>query len=139
MEKLSYFLYNFQASGSRIMDTSDLNFVTWYSDKHGFMYAFIFLLAISFIAAAIFYFGVSKTVVNANKKNYWTIFGLGLFVLIIVTIVGLKLIFGNGPGYFCMNLFKLNLLNAVYYVILYEVWSLVLLPMSKAAVHMFSK
>ena len=106
----------------------------------GMMWTFVFLLAVSIIAAAVFYFGVSRTVVNANKKNYWTVCGLGLLTLVIASVVGLRLISGyNGPEYWSVNLLKLNLVNAAYYLVFFEIWSLVFMPMSKATVHMLSK
>lgn len=106
----------------------------------GMMWAFVFLLVVSISAAAIYYFVVSQSIEKANKKSYWTVCGLGLFTLIIVTVVGLRLISGyNAPDYWSVNLLKLNLFNIVYYAIFFELWSIVFLPMSKATVHMFSK
>jgi len=108
--------------------------------SYGMMWTFVFLLVISVIAAAVFYFGVSHTVVNANKKNYWTVCGLGMLTLIVAIVVGLRLISGyNGPEYWSENLLKLCLVNIAYYVVLFEIWSLIFVPMSKATVHMFSK
>lgn len=107
---------------------------------HGMMWTFIFLLVISIGAAAIYYFFVSQSVVNATKKNYWTVCGLGLLTLIIATIVGLRLITGyNAPAYWSSNLFMINLVNILWYAILFEIWSLIFKPMSKSTVDMFSK
>ena len=107
---------------------------------HGMMWTFIFLLVISIVAAAIYYFVVCNSVVNATKKNYWTVCALGLLTLIITTIVGLRLISGyNAPTYWSSNLFMINLVNILWYAILFEVWSLVFKPMSKSTIDMFSK
>lgn len=107
---------------------------------YGMMYALIFVLVISIAAAAIYYFVVCQTIENANKKNYWIICALGALALVICLVVGLRIITGyNKADYFGVNLLMLNLSSILYYAIFYEVWSLVLLPMSKSRVHMFSK
>lgn len=107
---------------------------------HGMMYTLIFLLVISIVAAAMYYFVVCRSVENATKKNYWIVCGLGLLTLIIVTVVGLRLISGyNGPEYWSDNLLKLNLINIAYYAVFFEIWSLIFMPMSKSTKHMFSK
>lgn len=107
---------------------------------YGMMYALIFVLVISIVAAAIYYFLVCSSVENANKKNYWIIVGLGALALVIAVVVGLRLITGyNKSDYFGVNLLMLSLMSLVYYALLFEVWSLVFLPMSKSTVHFFSK
>lgn len=107
---------------------------------YGMMWTFVFLLVISIAAAAVYYFVVSSSVVNANKRNYFTVGLLGLFALIVATVVGLRLITGyNDSSYWSSNLVSINLLNIVYYVLLYEVWSLIMMPFSKSSIHMFSK
>ena len=107
---------------------------------YGMMYALIFLLVISIVAAAIYYFGVCRSVDNANKKNYWIICGLGALALAITTVVGLRLITGyNKSDFFGVNLLMLTLSSLVYYVALFEIWSLIFMPMSKSNVHMLSK
>ena len=135
MEKLSFYLYDWiLEKGGAFHQVYENN------GGRGMFWAFVFLLAVSIIAAAIFYFGVSKTIEKANKKNYWTVFLLGMLTLVIVTVVGLRLITGYAkPDFWSMNLLKLNLINIAYYLVLFEVWSLVFMPMSKATVHMFSK
>ena len=107
---------------------------------YGMMWTFVFLLVISIAAAAVYYFVVSSSVVNANKRNYFTVGLLGLFALIVATVVGLRLITGyNDSSYWRSNLVRINLLNIVYYILLYEVWSLIMMPFSKSSIHMFSK
>lgn len=106
----------------------------------GMMWTFLFLLVISIAAASVYYFVVSNSVVNANKRNYFTVGVLGLFALIVATVVGLRLITGyNDAAYWSSNLVRINLLNIVYYAIFYEVWSLIMMPFSKSSIHMFSK
>lgn len=107
---------------------------------YGMMWTFVFLLVISIAAAAVYYFVVSSQAVNANKRNYFTVCLLGLFALIVATIVGLRLITGyNDAAYWSSNLVRINLLNILYYAIFYEVWSLIMMPFSKSSIHMFSK
>ena len=107
---------------------------------YGMMYALIFVLVISIAAAAIYYFVVCSSVENANRKNYLTILGLGALALVITIVVGLRLITGyNRSGFFDDNLLKLVLSSLVYYAALFEVWSLIFLPMSKSTIHLFSK
>ena len=106
----------------------------------GMMYALLFLIAVSIIAAAFYYFVVCSSVEKANKKNYWVIVGLGAIALVIVNVVGLRLITGyNKADFWSTNLLMLNIASLVYYLILFEVWSLLFMPMSKSTVHMFSR
>ena len=107
---------------------------------YGMMYALIFVLVISIVAAAIYYFVVCGSVENANKKNYWIMVGLGALALVIATVVGLRLITGyNKSDFFGVNLLMLNLASLVYYLVFFEIWSLIFLPMSKSTIHMLSK
>lgn len=107
---------------------------------YGMMWTFVFLLVISIVAAAIYYFVVSSSIENANKKNYWIVCALGLLTLTIVTVVGLRLISGyNAPEFFSVNLLKINLINIVYYAVFFEIWSIIFKPFSKSTIDFFSK
>lgn len=108
--------------------------------NYGMMWTLVFLLIISIAAAAIYYFVISDRIENATKKNYFTILCLGLLSLVIVTVVGLRLISGyNKADFFDSNLIMINLVNLLYFVVFYEIWSVIFMPFSKSTVHLLSK
>ena len=115
-------------------DTDDYSVIYQYDDGgKGMFWCFWILMAVSLASVLIYYFVIVKgNQDNASRKNYLTTFVLGLITLIVVNIVVLKLCqSGNECDLFTMNLLKINLIDIVYYTILFEVWSLVFKGMSE--------
>lgn len=92
----------------------------------GMLWCFWALMAVSLVAVLIYYFAIIKGNQNmATRVNYLTTFVLGIVTVVVVDIVVLKLCQqGNESPFFTMNLLKMCLLNVVYYIVMFEVWSL---------------
>lgn len=101
---------------------------------YGMLCCFLVLLAISVGAAAFYYFIIAAKEKGRSRTNYVTTFILGMITLVVVNILVLK-IRHEGAGYsfsfFTTNLLKINIAAVVYYIALFEIWSLVFRPLSR--------
>lgn len=100
---------------------------------HGMEYGLYILLLVSLFFVVAFYYGVcARDADNATKKNYLTVLLLGMITLVFVNYVALTLLTGYYNTLFNMNMFAFNLLDLVYFVLLYQLWSWLLKDKSNA-------
>lgn len=126
-ERLSSILYNWQ------MDASETNFVEVFGNEgHGLEYCLFFLLGVPLLFTLLFYFGIAKNVNNATPKNYLLITLMGYIVLIAINYFGFAILFGN-EVLSSTNLLKVSILDAAYYIVLFELFSLAWKKMSNAS------
>lgn len=126
-ERISSFLYNWW------VDATENKFVEVFGHEgHGLEYCLIFLVGISIVFTAIFYFGMAKDVKNATPKNYLLMMLMGYIVLVATNYLGFATIYGN-EVLSSHNLWKISVADLFYYVILFEVWSWTVKGMSNAS------
>ena len=106
---------------------------------YGMRYSLIVLLVVALLFVLLFYFGISTHADAANKKNYMMTIILGGITLLVATVVVLAFLTDKSLM-FNLNLLYLLLIDIVYFIILYEVFSLIFKGMSKNArnIDMFS-
>lgn len=92
----------------------------------------ILLLGVSVIAALIYYFVVAAKLRNATAANYFITFGISLLTMLLLTFFLLPVIV-HCPisDIWDMNLLKFSLLTIFYYTLLFEVFSLVFMNLSR--------
>ena len=106
---------------------------------HGMEYCLFFLLGVSIVTAAIYYFGISSNIQNATKKNYLATYIMGFICLAVINYVGMQLIVRDVNVLTSFNMVKVCLIDAVYYTVLFEVSSLAMKGFSKAGdIHLLS-
>lgn len=81
---------------------------------------FVVLLVCSVGAVLTFYYGIAAKAENATYKNLFTIFLLGILVLVLATLV-CALRSGYSDCYSYMNFWKVILVDVCYYAVLFEV------------------
>ena len=105
---------------------------------HGQEYCLWFLIIVSFLTAAIFYFGIAKNIQNATKKNYLSTYVMGYICLVAINYVGMQLIV-DANVLTSFNMVKVCLVDILYYTILFEVASLIFKQFSDAGnIHLFN-
>ncbi len=99
----------------------------------------ICLFIVTFAAVLFFYFSIAKVAANATKKNYLIVFGLGLLVLWLANFIIVPTIIGDWEYALEMNNLILTLVDSVYYVLLYELFSIFVKDTSNAKhLHLFN-
>lgn len=99
---------------------------------NGMMYMLIALLLVSLIATAVYYYGVASKVANATKKNYMVVYLLGLITLIVVNFVVMATIPEMKNVFTSYNMWMINLIDVLYYTILFQLWSWLVKSTSKS-------
>ena len=126
-ERISSFLYEWG------IDATENNFVEVFGHEgHGMEYCLYILIGISLLFPLIFYFFIAKDVNNATPKNYLLMMLMGYIVLAAVNYLVIATIFGN-ELLSSTNLFWITILDIVYYMLLFELWSWVFKGMSNAS------
>lgn len=126
-ERISSFLYNWQ------VDATEDNFVNVFGHEgNGLEFCLFFLLGVSIAFALIFYFVMAKNVSNATPKNYLLMMLMGYIVLVATNYLGFATIYGN-EVLSSPNLVMISVVDLLYYVILFEVWSWTFKGMSNAS------
>ena len=96
------------------------------SQPDGMMWTLVFVLCISLLVAAIYYFVVVKSnASNDTKANYLMIYIIGYVALVVTTLVGLDLLIPkiNLSELFTFDMFKVCLINVLWYSLVFELWS----------------
>lgn len=100
---------------------------------HGMEYCLFFLLGISILAALCFYFVISRDITKATKKNYIITCVVGYICLVVTNYFGLDYLTDvDGEVFYSFNVFKVCLIDILYYAILLECWSLLMKSRSNA-------
>lgn len=90
---------------------------------YGMQWAFLIMLVVSVIGVCCYYFGVAGNAVKATKNNYIWVFILSLLTMWVLDYVILYTVSEmNDP--LTWNVLKLNLLNSVYFAVMYEIYSI---------------
>lgn len=90
---------------------------------NGLEYLFIALLVVPLLFCLYFYYAQASKVSNATKKNYLIIFLLGFLTLVVVNFVFMVTLSDYRNALGSANLWKINFIDAVYYIILYQLYS----------------
>lgn len=99
----------------------------------------IMLVLITALTVLSFYYVVAKVASNATRRNYLVVFGLGLLVLMLAVFIIVPTIVDNWEYTFDENNLRLAGINAIYYIIVYEVSSLFAKEASNAKhIHLFN-
>lgn len=116
------------------MDATEESYIEVFSPQggHGMEYCLFFLLGISLVFTLVYYFGVASNIRQATPKNYLLTMVMGYIVLVAVNYLGIATLFSN-DALTTFNLVKISLIDVVYYVVLFEVFSLIFKNMSKAS------
>lgn len=97
--------------------------------------AILLIVALFFVLA--YYFVIASSVDNATKPNYLYTFITGVITLVVVNIVVLAFLTDRSKV-FTLNMLKFNLIDILYFILLYEVLSLIVKDMSNASnIHLF--
>ena len=105
---------------------------------HGMEQCLFFLLFTSLAAAGVYYFVVASNIKQATKSNYVVTWIGGFICLLIINYLGLTVTL-DADVFSSFNMIKLCFIDAAYYTVLFELWSLVMLPFSKAGnIHLLS-
>lgn len=89
----------------------------------------LFLLIVSFLTVIIYYFVVDSNARNATPKNYLLSALMGYVILVAITFLGLATI--TSKDVFVTDIFIICGVNIIYFVLLFEIWSLIFKGMSK--------
>lgn len=90
---------------------------------YGMQWAFIIMLLVSVIGVCCYYFGVAGSAVKATKQNYIVVFILSLLTMWVLDYVIIYVV-ADMDDPLTWNMLKLNLVNSVYFAIMYEIWSI---------------
>lgn len=112
------------------------NFYAVGSPQHydGRDWGLIFMLGISLVAVLVYYFGIAPQLKNANTPNYLIVYGLGIFTLVLINCCVIpNLVTPRIPikEVMDLNMLKFSLWDILLYTIMYEVWSLIFMPLSR--------
>lgn len=119
LSKLSSNLFNWVLH----TDKSDYQYLS-NNGGHGLAIALAILLVVSLLVALIYYFVLSKTTVNATKKNYISVGIMGMIVMVLLYFLIIKFMTDFENILFSANMWKLIVISCIYYLILYGiVWS----------------
>ena len=100
--------------------------------KHGLIIALIILVVVSLLAAYIYYYIISKRVSNATKKNYISVCIMGLIGMILINYLLIYSLTGFPNIFISFNMIKLNVIDLIYFLIAFEIWSWVIKSKSNA-------
>lgn len=98
---------------------------------YGMQWTFLLMLAVSLIGVLCYYYGIASQAVKATKQNYIVVFILSLLTMWVLDYVILYTV-AEMDDPMTWNVLKLNLVNTVYFAIMYEIWSLFIKGSSKA-------
>ena len=99
---------------------------------HGMEYCLFYLVIVSLVTAAIFYYVVASNIQNATKKNYITSFVVGFVCLVVINYLATQIILPGVNVLKSFNMVKVCLVDIVYYTLAFELWSLLMKDFSKA-------
>jgi hypothetical protein len=132
-QTLAYWMYNFVLTASGYADYTGM--YQNVQGKYGMTWGFVFMLGLSILFAAVYYFGVVSKLKNATSANYLTVFFLGMLAMLVVNAFVLPRITGFAGSVWTRNLLCYCLIDIVYYTVFYELWSLLFMPLSKDTGH----
>lgn len=89
----------------------------------GMEYLFIALLLVPMAFCAVYYFGVAQKLANGTKKNYLVVFLIGFLTLWVLNFVIMATMSGMRNPFGSLNMWKINLVEIIYYPVLYQVYS----------------
>lgn len=119
-ELLSEFIYSF------VLNTR-ANDYHYFQNGHGYGYGmeylFIALLVIPLVFCLYFYFVQASKLQNGTKNNYMVIFILGFLTLVVVDFVLMSTCAGYRNAFSSGNMWKVNLLDIIYYPVVYQLFS----------------
>ena len=119
-ELLSEFIYSF------VLNTR-ANDYHYFQNGHGYGYGmeylFIALLVIPLVFCLYFYFVHASKLQNGTKNNYMVIFILGFLTLVVVDFVLMSTCAGYRNAFSSGNMWKVNLLDIIYYPVVYQLFS----------------
>ena len=141
--KISNFLYQWVMDASEGNPRGSLYRAIFSNDGqgggHGMEYCLFFLLIVSIVSAAIFYFGIASNIQNATKNNYLSTYIMGFICLAVINYVGMQLIVEDVNVLTSFNMVKVCLIDIVYYTVLFELASLLMKGLSQAGdIHLLS-
>ena len=116
-----------------VMDTRADDYTSFQNGPgygNGLEYITMALIAVPLLFCLYFYFIQARDVVRATRKEYLTIFVIGFFTLTVVDFVLMATVAGYRSVLSSGNMWKIVLVNVLYYIALYEVFSWLLKGMS---------
>lgn len=106
---------------------------------NGLEYLFLALLIVPLCFCVYFYFVQASKLANGTKKNYMIIFLLGFLTLLVVDFVLMSTCAGHRNALTSGNMWKINIIDVIYYPIVYQLYSWFLKGMSNVPnVHLIS-
>lgn len=117
-----------------VMDTraDDYKFFQNGHDFHnGLEYITIALFAAALLFCLYFYFVQARDIVKATRKEYLAIFGIGFFTMVVVDFVLMATVAEYRNVLSSGNMWKITLVNVLYYIVLYQVFSWLFKGMSR--------
>lgn len=95
------------------------------------------LLVVALLFVLVYYFVIASSVDNATETNYLYTFITGIITLVVVNIVVLAFLTDRSKV-FTLNMLKFSFIDILYFILLYEVLSLIVKGMSNASnIHLF--
>lgn len=120
-ESLSEIFYSF------VMNTRASDYKEYFQNGHnycnGMEYLFIALLLVPLCFCLYFYYVQAANLANGTKKNYIVIFLLGFLTLLVVNFVLLSTCAGYKNALTSGNMWKVNMIDVIYYPIMYQLYS----------------
>lgn len=99
------------------------HFQNGYDYGCGMEYLFCALLIVPLCFTLYFYFVQARILAQGTKANYMIIFFLGLLTLFVLNFVLLITAADYPNALTSWNMWKINLIDIVYYAVLYELYS----------------
>lgn len=118
----------------------DKVFANFPNGGYGIEKCFFFMLAVGILSSAIYYFVVAASSINATKKNYIIMCVMGYIFLVFTNYIGLSFFTeGGSEVWTSLNMLKIAAVDILYYLIVFELASLLMKSFSKAPnIHLFT-
>ena len=91
---------------------------------------FLFLIGVSLVFTLVYYFFIDSNARNATPKNYLSVSIMGYFALVAINYLGLATI-AHENVLIKTDILLICLADIIYYILLFELWSLVFKGLSK--------
>jgi hypothetical protein len=124
------------------LDTRAANFNIFVSGNeggNGAFYLFLLAVGVPLIVTAIYYFVLVKSSINNDtENNYLACFVVGLFATILGGLLLLTKFSGGQSLWADSNFWMATLVNSLYYIVLFELFSYLFMSAAHSNTHMFN-
>lgn len=133
LKNIAYAMYDWLMNHHEFIKGEETyQYLSTKAGQDGMFYALAVVFIVSLLTACVFYYAISSNASSATKKNYVVTSLLGFVTVVVLNYLITYLACKWGTCLLSLNMLKINLIDILYYFVLFEIWSLLIKGKSNA-------